>query len=195
MDRFWAAPELLEVLGDWANRPGPLYRRLAAAVRDAAAEGNLAAGDRLPSERDLAKALAVSRATVVSAYDDLRAESIVDSRQGSGTRIRRGTARERTGRVRGGTATAIVQRLIDAPPEVISLSNVTAPGAGVLAEELKSLVDQDLADVLAESGYHPHGLPSLREAIAARYTAAGLATGTDQLVVTTGASQAIALAT
>jgi DNA-binding transcriptional MocR family regulator len=119
----------------------------------------------------------------------------VDSRQGSGTRIRRGAARERTGRVRGGTAIATVQRLIDAPPEIISLSNVTAPGVGVLAEELKGLVDQDLADVLAESGYHPHGLPSLREAIAARYTAAGLATGTDQLVVTTGASQASALAT
>jgi len=194
VDRFWAAPQLLEVLGDWADRPGPMYQRLAAAIRDAAAEGNLAAGERLPSERDLAKALAVSRATVVSAYDDLRAESVVDSRQGSGTRIRRGVARERTGRVRGGTATAIVQRLIDAPGEVISLSNVTAPGVDVLAEELHGLVRDDLAELLGESGYHPQGLPRLREAIAARYRAAGLATSADQLVVTTGASQAIALA-
>jgi DNA-binding transcriptional MocR family regulator len=195
VDRFWAAPELLELLGDWANRPGPMYRRLAAAISDATAEGGLAAGDRLPSERDLAKALAVSRATVVSAYDDLRARSVVDSRPGSGTRIRRGATRQRTGRVRGGTATAIVQRLIDAPPEVISLSNVTEPGVGVLAEELKSLVRQDLTETLAESGYHPHGLTRLREAIADRYTAAGLATDVDQVVVTTGASQAIALAT
>ncbi|WP_218579280.1 aminotransferase-like domain-containing protein [Phytohabitans houttuyneae] len=195
MDRLWAAPELLEVLGDWADRPGPMYQRLSAAVRDAVAQGNLVAGDRLPSERDLAKALAVSRATVVSAYDDLRAESIVDSRQGSGTRVRRGVAPERTGRVHGGTATAIVQRLIDTPGEMISLGNVTAPGLDLLTEELHGLVREDLAQVLGESGYHPRGLPRLREAIAARYAAAGLATTADQLVVTTGASQAIALVT
>lgn len=195
MDRFWAAPELLEVLGDWADRPGPMYQRLVAAIREAVAEGNLAAGERLPSERDLAKALAVSRATVVSAYDDLRAESVVDSRQGSGTRIRRGVAPERTGRVRGGTAVAIVQRLIDTPGEMISLSNVTAPGLDVLTEELHGLVREDLSQLLAESGYHPQGLPRLREAVAARYRAAGLPTGADQVVVTTGASQAIALVT
>jgi DNA-binding transcriptional MocR family regulator len=194
VDRFWSAPELLEVLGDWTVRPGPMYRRLAAAIRDAAAEGTLAVGDRLPSERDLAKGLVVSRATVVSAYDDLRAGDVVDSRQGSGTRIRRGVARERTGQVRGGTATAIVQRLIDKPGEVISLGNVTAPGVPLLREELDGLVREDLMAVLGESGYHPQGLPRLREAIAARYRAAGLATGADQIVVTTGASQAIALA-
>ena len=78
MDRFWAAPELLEVLGDWANRPGPLYRRLAAAVRDAAAEGHLAAGDRLPSERNLAKALAVSRATAANGEFAARMEDVLD---------------------------------------------------------------------------------------------------------------------
>lgn len=195
MDRFWAAPELLEVLGDWADRPGPMYQRLAAAIRAAVADGNLAAGERLPSERDLAKALAVSRATVVSAYDDLRAQSIVDSRQGSGTRVRKGVAPERTGRVRGGTATAIVQRLIDTPVEMISLRNVTAPGLAALAEELRALVNEDLPEVLDESGYHPQGLPRLREAVADRYRAAGLPTTADQIVVTTGASQAITLAT
>src|SRR5581483_12455013 len=47
---------------------GALYRRLCDALATAIAAGELAPGARLPSERDLAEQLGVSRTTVVAAY-------------------------------------------------------------------------------------------------------------------------------
>ncbi|MEA5055333.1 MAG: GntR family transcriptional regulator, partial [Propionicimonas sp.] len=46
---------------------GPLYQRLAAAIRDAVARGDLAPGTVLPAERQLSRALSVGRSTVVGA--------------------------------------------------------------------------------------------------------------------------------
>ncbi len=60
-----------------------LHRQLRAAILD----GRLRPGLRLPATRVLAQVLGVSRNTAVAAYDLLRAEGYVDSRQGSGTRV------------------------------------------------------------------------------------------------------------
>ena len=90
------------VLGLWSEGPGPLHRKLSDAIRAAVDDGRLPARTRLPSERDLAGRLAVSRSTVVAAYDTLRSEGVVESRQGSGTRIR--------GRSPGGRRTAAPSR-------------------------------------------------------------------------------------
>lgn len=50
-------------------------------------QGLLSAGHRLPSSRDLAKQLGVTRNTVLTAYEELLAEGVLVSRQGSGTYI------------------------------------------------------------------------------------------------------------
>lgn len=67
---------------------GTLPQRLAYGLRCAIASGLLADGVRMPAERDLARALAVSRSTVTTALDLLREEGLVTSRQGSGTVVR-----------------------------------------------------------------------------------------------------------
>lgn len=54
-------------------------------VRDAVLEGRLRAGDALPSSRELAQRLGVSRNTIVTAYDRLLAEGFLEAQQGSGT--------------------------------------------------------------------------------------------------------------
>ena len=56
-----------QILGEWQRGDGPLYRRLAAALRAAIERGDLAAGARLPAQRVLARWLEVSRTTVVLA--------------------------------------------------------------------------------------------------------------------------------
>ena len=76
-------------LRDWNSGTGPLYRRLAVSLRGAIEGGSLPVGSSLPAERVLAKSLAVSRTTVVGAYDILRDEGWVESQRGSGTRVRR----------------------------------------------------------------------------------------------------------
>lgn len=65
----------------------PLHRRLYEVLRRAMLEGKLSAGDRLPSSRDLAQDLNLSRNTVVSALSQLTVEGYLVSRVGSGTYV------------------------------------------------------------------------------------------------------------
>lgn len=65
----------------------PLHRQIAATLRRAIEAGELPPGTRLPSTRRLAESLAVSRNTVLTAYDELAADGIVTGRTGSGTRV------------------------------------------------------------------------------------------------------------
>ncbi|MGW1995768.1 aminotransferase-like domain-containing protein [Embleya sp. NPDC001921] len=191
------AADLVELLGDWASGRGALYRRLAAATTRLIADGALPAGARLPAERRLAKALAVSRATVVSAYDALRAAGLVESRRGSGSSVARRPELPAAGdgRVRGGRATALTQRMVTGPGEVISLGHAADEGGPDLAGALLDVVREDLPGLLRDTAYHPAGLPALRAAIAEHHTGHGLPTEPGQVLVTTGATQALALAT
>jgi GntR family transcriptional regulator / MocR family aminotransferase len=64
-----------------------LRRQLEQALRVAIRSGRLAPGSLLPSSRDLAEELAVSRGVVVDSYSQLAAEGYLSARRGSGTRV------------------------------------------------------------------------------------------------------------
>jgi GntR family transcriptional repressor for pyruvate dehydrogenase complex len=66
------------------DRPDPLHLTIAARIGDEISGGRLAPGDRLPSEHDLAGSFKVSRNVVREAIACLRADGLVDSRQGLG---------------------------------------------------------------------------------------------------------------
>jgi DNA-binding GntR family transcriptional regulator len=70
------------------SRPQALHVHVADDLRAELAAGRLTPGVRLPSERELAKRFAVSRATIVSALNLLRAEGLLESRPGAGSWIR-----------------------------------------------------------------------------------------------------------
>jgi GntR family transcriptional regulator/MocR family aminotransferase len=63
------------------------YRWLYGELRAAILEGRLRPGARLPATRDLAAAYRLSRATIVAAFDQLKAEGYVEGRTGSGTYV------------------------------------------------------------------------------------------------------------
>lgn len=83
----------------------PTHRWLGDALRVEILEGRLGPGTRLPATRDLARQCGVSRGTIVSAFDRLKAEGYLEGSVGSGTFVRRvlpddlltvrGTARRR----------------------------------------------------------------------------------------------------
>ncbi|HXY51395.1 MAG TPA: PLP-dependent aminotransferase family protein [Terriglobales bacterium] len=66
---------------------GTLYRWLYQALRSAILEGRLQPGARLPATRDLATAYRLSRATIVTAFEQLKSEGYVEGRTGSGTYV------------------------------------------------------------------------------------------------------------
>ena len=187
----------LQLIGDWPRGEGSLYLRLAAAIRTAIERGDLAAGDRLPAQRALARWLEVSRTTVVLAYETLVAEEWLASRQGSGTVVRRAPARALA--TRGGAAAVLSSR------NVVFRGLVERTGAeiefmGAHLEGLPQIFDTAwkearpmLAKLLRGHGYQPLGLPELRAAIASHLGRSGLPTEAEQVLVTSGAQQAIAL--
>jgi GntR family transcriptional regulator/MocR family aminotransferase len=78
-------PELLLRLDRSASMP--LRSQLEAGVRDAIRDGRLRGGERLPSSRELARELGVSRGMVQECYSQLLAEGYLTSRTGSATRV------------------------------------------------------------------------------------------------------------
>src|SRR5262245_24812586 len=63
----------------------PLYAQIREGLREQIEAGSLAPGMRLPSSRQLAADLRVSRITVTNAYAELEADGLIESRAGSGT--------------------------------------------------------------------------------------------------------------
>lgn len=64
-----------------------LYRWLYGELRAAILDGRLRPGARLPATRDLAAAYRLSRATIVTAFEQLKSEGYVEGRSGSGTYV------------------------------------------------------------------------------------------------------------
>jgi GntR family transcriptional regulator/MocR family aminotransferase len=83
----WAGlgPELLLRLD--RRRSEPLGSQLQRELRDAIRSGRLQAGERLPSSRELARQLGISRGLVQDCYDQLHAEGYLSTRVGSATRV------------------------------------------------------------------------------------------------------------
>ncbi|RMG43834.1 MAG: GntR family transcriptional regulator [Acidobacteria bacterium] len=68
-----------------AQSPVPLYRQLAERIERLIATGALAAGDRIPTVRELAARARVNRNTAARAIQLLESEGLVRTRVGSGT--------------------------------------------------------------------------------------------------------------
>ena len=184
---------LADLLGRWPTADGALYRLLAARIGRLADTGELPAGVRLPPERTLAAALAVSRNTVALAYQVLRDEGMAASRQGSGTRLVPHRITPAAVHRANGFFTGL---LSPAPLYDLSLACVDcAPQvAAALYDPASVLEESERVRLTLGSGYLPYGLPELRAAIASMLTAFhGIPTTPEQVLVTTGGQQALDL--
>jgi len=182
-DRRMAGSRLAVVLGAW-QRSGPAYTALADALRAAVLSGAVPLSTRLPSERELAESLGVSRTTTTATYDLLRDEGYLVSRRGSGTvtTLPAGPGARAEGRTWTETD----------GDDVVDLS-IAAPSAPSALHGAYLAALDALPRYLTGTGYAPLGLPVLRAAIADWYTGRGTLTTPDQVLVTTGAQQAIHL--
>jgi molybdate-binding protein/DNA-binding transcriptional regulator YhcF (GntR family) len=65
----------------------PMFAQIADRLRQMVATGQLQAGERLPTVRQLAESLAISPGTVVKAYRELEQDGVIQSRRGGGTAV------------------------------------------------------------------------------------------------------------
>ncbi|MGK8485568.1 GntR family transcriptional regulator [Nocardia asiatica] len=114
----------------------PKYLRIAGHLRELIERGELAPGDEVPSERELAARWKVARPTAAKALDALRQEGIVRSRRGSGTYVTERSAlmRERAPRYESRSAaaesvTVLVTEVVEGPREVTDALGLPAASA------------------------------------------------------------------
>ncbi|MFC7529996.1 PLP-dependent aminotransferase family protein [Actinoplanes sp. GCM10030250] len=179
----------VERLGRWSSGRGALYLLLAVRIRTLIDDGELPPGAPLPPDRTLAAALAVGRSTVVAAYDLLCGEGRIVRRQGSGTRV----AGPPSAAARPTTEAPAFLHLLEPRDGVIMLACAAPDSPPPELVEAYAHTVPRLAEIAGDIGYHPMGHVTLREAIAERYTARGLSTGPDRILITTGGQQALTL--
>ncbi len=190
---------------DWANSIGvdrasrePISDQVAAAIEARIATGALVSGDRLPTTRDLADALAINRGTVQSAYRRLGARGLVEGRVGSGTVV-------------VGAATSVVfdptallsrrAAAIASEPERPE-SDLSVADFSRLTPDERFFPLEEFTMTLAAAWSRrrdlwqyapPLGLLELRTEISARLSESGISRTPEEILVTSGAQQGLDL--
>jgi DNA-binding transcriptional MocR family regulator len=78
---------------------GPAYRRIAEALEQAVAEGELQPGDQIPAQREVARLVGIDFTTVTRAYALARERGLIEGTTGRGTFIRQRTEEDEAGLV------------------------------------------------------------------------------------------------
>jgi GntR family transcriptional regulator/MocR family aminotransferase len=165
---------------------GPLRTQIERGLREAIRTGRLHAGERLPSTRELARGLGVSRGIVVDCFDQLTAEGFLVARPGSAT-IVSPTAHTSTAPAPRPPAPAPARMEIDFVPAMPDLSAFPRTDwAKTVAEVCRTMPSTAL-------GYDdPRGTLTLRTVLSAYLARVrGASAGPDRLVVSTGFSQGL----
>ncbi|HVP37780.1 MAG TPA: PLP-dependent aminotransferase family protein [Candidatus Saccharimonadales bacterium] len=198
----------------------PIYRQICERVVRLVDGGTLAPGDRLPPTRSLARTLGVHRSTVLRAYEELWALGYLESRPGSYSTVRQrarpvAAAPARRGVPAPGAAAGLLRwealaspaarragrdaaRLVQDPHPregVIDFARLSADPRLAPEREVRACVRAALArhgGELLDYG-DARGYPPLREAIARRMRAHGVAASADEILVTNGAQQGLDL--
>ncbi|MFI5714624.1 PLP-dependent aminotransferase family protein [Nocardia sp. NPDC051750] len=185
----WRGPDPAAAEGGARRSGRPAYLALAEGIRLLIHDGRAPLGIALPSERDLAATLGVSRTTVTSTYALLREHGYLITRQGSRSTVALPPAIAHDG---GRAARGILATMsTGAQPAVdLTYAAMTAPPE---MEDAYSVALQGIPSYLSTHGMDPVGILPLREALARRFTERGLPTRADQILVTLGAQHGLRL--
>jgi len=181
------------------------YRDLADELAALITGGTLQAGERVPSVRELVRQHAVSPATAMRAYEILESKDLIEARPRSGYYVRERphhkpieSKRPRTTR----TTNVAVSELVFEILEATRVRSVVPLGSAFPSPALFPW--RKLARFLGSSARHmdpwttvqslPPGSEELRRQIARRYLLSGATVKTDDIIITSGALEALNLA-
>jgi 2-aminoadipate transaminase len=187
----------------------PVYRQIIQSVRSQILQGILPVGFRLPTERALARTLGVNRTTIMSAYAELKSEGLIRARVGDGTRVAAGGNAPEPPRAVLPLRWSDFTRLSFRPTDdeikrLLALSE--AQGVVVLSvgfpaldliplKLLKTATDAVMTKRGASAFFYgpAEGVSTFRESLAELMNVRGAPIAPDQILVTSGAQQALDL--
>jgi 2-aminoadipate transaminase len=191
----------------------PYYLQLKEQLRDLIVNGVLKPGAKLPPTRQLAAELALNRNTVLTAYEELEADGLVNSHVGQGTFVADPTeylAQAQPGVRRRFNWPNHFSQLFDEYSlfSLVQLYRISTARGGISfsgafpPEEFYPLplLQRCFRAVLQEEprevfNYGPvEGYPPLREQIARQMKAIGIETGPEDVFITNGSQQALSIA-
>lgn len=199
----------LEVDFNWhynENNHKPAYIQIADYVLSKIQSGEWIAGAYLPSQRLLAARLGVNRSTLVSAFDELKAMGLIETYGKGGTRISEQAEMMETQKapdwhshisegfhVSNLETIQIINRY-EFTEGYIRLSS-GEPSPDLFPKDLMAEVMGEMAGELSSLGYEePKGMPMLREAVCEYLSGIGIQTPPENVLIVSGALQAIQLA-
>jgi DNA-binding transcriptional MocR family regulator len=171
-------------LPDLQNGSGPLYIRLADQMEQAIADGNLAAGSKLPPQRNLAYDIGVTIGTISRAYSLLHERGLVSGEVGRGTYV---LTRDETEPHAGQdpvSASLAGTRPLQAPDGKIRFDSTAAPDIGQ-GEILSAIVSQIMKDYGHDVAGYTRGFPDRWQEAGVRWLSYGNWTPEPEAVVPT----------
>src|ERR1700722_14272753 len=178
--------------------PEPIYVQLAAALSNAIRAGGIAVGARLPSERIYAVLLGVSRTTVTSAYQELKAMGLMRGYVGRGAIV---IANDPDGAPAGAVpwqhlasplTRLTVSTLNAIDPQAISFADGWLHPSLIPAAALEACATRVAKDRTLFTSTAPLlGLPALQEALIDMLRGNAVKTAPGELLITSGAQQGL----
>src|SRR5262245_60222795 len=162
----------------------PMYRRLADAIAERIARGELSSGEKLPPQREIARILGINVTTVTRAFSSLQQAGLVEARPGRGTLVAtRDGSEDGSFRSAPSDESGFIDLSVNRPATTAYLDGL-APLLPRLARDRRYPALQD---------YHPPEGPSWARAAAAQWLAP-VAGGSDpgRVVLTDGAQHGLA---
>jgi len=194
---------------DWKpnkSSPVPLHKQITDFIKEKIANGAWPIGFRLPPQRTLAKELGVNRSTVVTAYDELIAEGLIEGKSGSGTRVVNNTWNllatapppDWNSYVKVGTHKPNLPTIQEIN-QAEFIPNIIRLGTGELSPDL--IPSASMTKILLQLsnremtfGYEePKGLLPLREQLSSYLKTLGIAASPSSILIVSGALQALQL--
>jgi GntR family transcriptional regulator/MocR family aminotransferase len=201
--RIVTAPSILAHLPVRRGHTDPLHKQIYDGMRRAILDGLLRPGQRIPSTRELAHDLGVSRLSVLSAFDQLRHEGYIAGRTGAGTFVSDALPDER---LQVSSASRPARARVKAPVPVVAAEGdpwamrpfrINVPALDKFPHTVWARIVARRAHAIKPKhmGYtHPAGLPELREAIAEHLrTARAVRCEADQVLIVSGSQLALQL--
>jgi GntR family transcriptional regulator / MocR family aminotransferase len=188
----------------------PVFRQIYLQLRSAILSGALRPATKLPSTRELAAQLGVSRSAVVAAFEQLLAEGYASGRKGAGTYIASDLPEPFPAHRGGKKRPVSVAKTAASPFDLRGFVDVTAQSDERPFNLGRTLVDARTAELwrklsartLRSFGRHhlgygdPHGMLELRKSVCDYLRAArAVRCEPEQVVITAGTQQAIDIVT